>query len=58
VLYDVGRHRWLRRRPARPITFDPGPDPDRWTRHDQVDGHNALPARRPVNNVTLTADPS
>jgi capsular exopolysaccharide synthesis family protein len=58
VLYDVGRHRWLRRRPARPITPDPGQDPDPWTRRDPVDGHNALPARRAVNNITLTADPS
>jgi succinoglycan biosynthesis transport protein ExoP len=50
AIYDVGRHRWLRRRPARPITL--GPD------LDQVDDHDALPVRRPANNVTLTADPS
>ena len=58
VLYDVGRHRWLRRKPARPITPGPGLEPDMWTRRDQVDGHDALPVRRAANNVTLTADPS
>src|SRR5947208_5229540 len=58
VLYDVGRHRWLRRRPARPITLGPGLEPDMWTRRDQGEGHGALPIRRAANNVNVTADPS
>ena len=58
VLYDVGRHRWLRKRPARPVTLGPGLDPGTWTRRGQVDDHDGVLARRPANSVTLTADPS
>ena len=58
AIYNVGRHHWLRKRPARPIVLGPGLDPDTWTRRDRGDGHDGLPARRHANNVTLTADPS
>jgi hypothetical protein len=58
AIYNVGWHRWLRRRPARPIVLGPGLDPDTWTRRDRGEGHDVLPPRRHANNVTITADPS
>jgi succinoglycan biosynthesis transport protein ExoP len=58
VLYDVGRHRWLRRRPARPGSLGPGLDPGTWAQNDQVDGHDAVPAGGPAKRITLNADPS
>jgi capsular exopolysaccharide synthesis family protein len=58
TFYNVGRHRWLRRRPAGPITLGPGLDPNTWLRREPVDGHEAPAAQRAANNVTVIADPS
>jgi tyrosine-protein kinase len=58
VLYNVGRHRWLRRSRAQAVlTFEP-PDPDVWPRHDMVDGHEVTPSRVPAKNITLTSGPA
>lgn len=57
VLYDVGRRRWLRRRPAGPAAPS-ARDQGEWLHPDELDGHEAFPARRPTKSVTLTADPS
>jgi hypothetical protein len=53
----VGHRRWLRKRPAPPIAVDPA-DLGGWPRNDWVDGREAANSRRPVKNVSLTADPS
>lgn len=57
VLYNAGRYRWLRGRPAGPVTAWPL-EPDAWPRRDEIDGHDDLPARRHGKNVTVTSDPS
>jgi succinoglycan biosynthesis transport protein ExoP len=56
ALYNVGRRRWLRRRPAPAITLGPGLDPDAWDRHDMVDGHDGPAARRAAKNISVTAE--
>jgi tyrosine-protein kinase len=58
VLYNVGRHRWLRRGPNRLRTDGPNLGQGAWPWVSEVDGHEALPVRPPAKNVTLTADPS
>ena len=56
VLYNVGRHRWIRRQPGRPITAEPS-DVAGWASHDEVDGIEATSAQRPTKNITLTRNP-
>jgi len=56
VLYNTGRHRWLRSRPARPITAGP-PEWDAWSRRDEIDGHDRRPVSQPAKHVTVTSDP-
>jgi capsular exopolysaccharide synthesis family protein len=57
VLYDVGRYRWLRQRPASPSA---GPEQGQggWPRRDEADGHDAVPLRSPAKKVSMTSDPS
>jgi len=57
VLYNAGRYRWLRSRPAGPISAEPL-ERDPWPRRDEIDGHDGLRARQPAKNVTVTSDPS
>ena len=57
VLYNAGRHRWLRRQPAGPLSAEPL-EQDTWPRRDEIDGHDGPAARQPAKHITVTADPS
>lgn len=57
VLYNVGRYRWLRSRPAGPVIVGP-PERDVWPLRDEIDAHDGLPVFRPANNITVASDPS
>lgn len=57
VIYNVGRYRWLRSRPAGPLVAGP-PARDAWPLRDEFDAHDSLPVFRRANNVTVTSDPS
>jgi len=52
VLYNVGHHHWLRRRPAEGFDFGP-PEPAARSEYDVLDG-----VQRTLNNVSVPADPS
>jgi polysaccharide biosynthesis transport protein len=56
VLYNVGRHRWVRRPRAATVTAE-SPEPDIWPRFGEVDGHEAASSPEPAKDIRLGTGP-